>query len=121
MTTNDLRIGPAKQLGPLQVWPLIWEGLIAHNYKVPPNLDDLIFGEIDDEDGPWVDYIGNGQIRQGTHFLSQFPQTYEQGVLAALGQNISRIGAIYLLTKSEIWEKLYLSEELEGVLEPLTT
>lgn len=57
MTTNDLRIGPAKQLGPLQVWPLIWEGLIAHNYKVPPNLDDLIFGEIEDEDGPWVDCI----------------------------------------------------------------
>lgn len=57
MTTNDLRIGPAKQLGPLQVWPLIWEGLIAHNYKVPPNLDDLIFGEIEDEDGPSVDCI----------------------------------------------------------------
>jgi hypothetical protein len=57
MTTNDLRIGPAKQLGPLQVWPLIWEGLIAHNYKVPPNLNDLIFGEIEGEDGPWVDCI----------------------------------------------------------------
>lgn len=57
MTTNELRIGPAKQLGPLQVWPLIWEGLIAHNYKVPPNLDDLIFGEIEDEDGPMVDCI----------------------------------------------------------------
>lgn len=57
MTTNDLRVGPAKQLGPLQVWPLIWEGLIAHNYKVPPNLDDLKFGEIEDEDGPWVDCI----------------------------------------------------------------
>ena len=57
MTTNELRIGPAKQLGPLQVWPLIWEGLIAHNYKVPPNLDDLIFGEIEDEDGPLVDCI----------------------------------------------------------------
>ena len=57
MTTNELRIGPAKQLGPLQVWPLIWEGLVAHNYKVPPNLDDLIFGEIEDEDGPMVDCI----------------------------------------------------------------
>ena len=57
MTTNELRIGPAKQLGPLQVWPLIWEGLIAHNYKVPPNLDGLIFGEIEDEDGPMVDCI----------------------------------------------------------------
>jgi hypothetical protein len=57
MTTNELRIGPAKQLGPLQVWPLIWEGLIAHNYKSPPNLDSLIFGEIEDEDGPIVDCI----------------------------------------------------------------
>ncbi len=57
MTTKELRIGPAKQLGPLQVWPLIWEGLIAHNYKVPPNLDGLIFGEIEDEDGPMVDCI----------------------------------------------------------------
>ena len=57
MTTNELRIGPAKQLGPLQVWPLSWEGLVAHNYKVPPNLDDLIFGEIEDEDGPMVDCI----------------------------------------------------------------
>ena len=57
MTTNELRIGPAKQLGPLQVWPLIWESLIAHNYKVPPNLDDLVFGEIEDEDGPMVDCI----------------------------------------------------------------
>jgi hypothetical protein len=57
MTTNELRIGPAKQLGPLQVWPLIWEGLIAHNYKVPPNIDDLICGEIEDEDVPMVDCI----------------------------------------------------------------
>jgi hypothetical protein len=57
MTTNELRIGPAKQLGPLQVWPLIWEGLIAHNFKVPPNLEDLNFGEIEDEDGPMVDCI----------------------------------------------------------------
>ncbi len=64
MTTNDLRIGPAKQLGPLQVWPLIWEGLIPHNYKVPPNLDDLKFGEIEDEDGPWVDCI---QVENPTH------------------------------------------------------
>lgn len=68
-----------------------------------------------------LDCIGNGQIRQGTHFLSQFPQTYEQGVLAALGENISRVGAIYLLTKSESWEMLYLSEELVGVLEPPTS
>ncbi len=57
MTTANLRIGPAKQLGPLQVWPLIWEGLIAHHYKVPPNLDGLVFGEIEDGDGPWVDCI----------------------------------------------------------------
>lgn len=57
MTTQKLRIGPSQQVGPLQVWPLIWEGLIAHNYKVPPIIEDIVFGEIEDEDGPTVDRI----------------------------------------------------------------
>lgn len=63
MTTQKLRIGPSQQVGPLQVWPLIWEGLIAHNYKVPPIIEDLVFGEIEDEDGPTVDWI---QVRNLT-------------------------------------------------------
>jgi hypothetical protein len=57
MTTNNLRIGPSQQLGPLQVWPLIWEGMTVHDFRVPPLLDNLKFGEIDDGDGPIVDLI----------------------------------------------------------------
>lgn len=57
MFKDQLQIGPSQQIGPLQVWPLIWEDLIAHNYKVPPVLDSLLFSEIEDEDGPTVDWI----------------------------------------------------------------
>jgi hypothetical protein len=57
MTTNNLRIGPSQQLGPLQVWPLIWDGMTVHDFRVPPLLDNLKFGEIDDGDGPIVDLI----------------------------------------------------------------
>lgn len=57
MTTNNLRVAPAQQIGPLQVWPLLWESLTAHQYKVSSPLDHLEFAEFEEEDGPVVDWI----------------------------------------------------------------
>jgi len=57
MTTNNLRIAPAQQIGPLQVWPLLWESLTSHQYKVSSSLDLLEFEEFEEEDGPVVDWI----------------------------------------------------------------
>ena len=57
MTTNDLRVAPAQQIGPLQVWPLLWESLTSHQYKVSSPLDHLEFAEFEEEDGPVVDWI----------------------------------------------------------------
>jgi hypothetical protein len=57
MTTNNLRVAPAQQIGPLQVWPLLWESLTSHQYKVSSPLDLLEFEEFEEEDGPVVDWI----------------------------------------------------------------
>ena len=57
MTTNNLRIAPAQQIGPLQVWPLLWESLTSHQYKVSSSLDLLEFEEFEEEDGPVVNWI----------------------------------------------------------------
>lgn len=57
MTTNDLRVAPAQQIGPLQVWPLLWESLTSHQYKVCSPLDQLEFEEFEEEDGPVVNWI----------------------------------------------------------------
>jgi hypothetical protein len=57
MTTNNLRIAPAQQIGPLQVWPLLWENLTSHQYKVSSSLDLLEFEEFEEEDGPVVNWI----------------------------------------------------------------
>ena len=56
-TKNDMLIGESQQIGPLQVWPLKWEGLVPQSYQVPPFLEKLKFDEIEDEDGPTVDWI----------------------------------------------------------------
>lgn len=57
MTTNNLRIAPPQQIGPLQVWPLLWESLTAHQYKFSSPLDLIEFAEFEEEDGPVVDWI----------------------------------------------------------------
>ena len=57
MTTNNLRVAPAQQIGPLQVWPLLWENLTSHQYKVSSPLDHLEYAEFEEEDGPVVDWI----------------------------------------------------------------
>lgn len=57
MTTNNLRVAPAQQIGPLQVWPLLWESLTSHQYKVSSPLDHLEFAEFEEEDGPVVDWV----------------------------------------------------------------
>lgn len=57
MTTNNLRIAPSQQIGPLQVWPLLWDSLTAHQYKVFSPLDHLEFAEYEEEDGPVVDWV----------------------------------------------------------------
>jgi hypothetical protein len=56
MTTNTLRVAPPQQIGPLQIWPLLWEDLTAHQYKVSSPLSQLEFAEYD-EDEPVVDWI----------------------------------------------------------------
>jgi hypothetical protein len=95
----------------------LWEQIRNENFK-PLNKKAGTDGQASKAQTEGIPYIllldctGNGQIQQGTHFLSQFPQTYSQGILAALGENISRVAAIYLFTKSEMWDLLYISDQL---------
>lgn len=55
MTTITVYKGKSVQVGPLDVWPLRWEGLSSIVYEVPPKIDQLIFREF--SDGPQVDCI----------------------------------------------------------------
>lgn len=55
--TYDIKIGKPQQVGPLEVWPLAWEGLSGASYKTPPIEAGLKFEEFDDEDGPRVSCI----------------------------------------------------------------
>lgn len=95
----------------------LWEQIKDENFQ-PLNKKAGISGQASKalaEGIPYIlllDSIGNGEIRQGTHFLAQFSETYSHGVLAALGENISRVGAIFLLMKTDEWESLYISDEL---------
>jgi sulfur transfer complex TusBCD TusB component (DsrH family) len=57
MTTNNLRVAPAQQIGPLQVWPLLWENLATHQYNISADLRQLEFAEIEEEEGPVIDWI----------------------------------------------------------------
>jgi hypothetical protein len=57
MTTNNLRVAPAQQIGPLQAWPLLWESLTSHQYKVSSPLEHLEFEEFEEEDGPVVNWV----------------------------------------------------------------
>lgn len=55
MTTITVYRGKSAQIGPLDVWPLRWEGLSSVSYEVPPMIDQLIFREFGE--GPQVDCI----------------------------------------------------------------
>lgn len=55
--TKDIKIGTPQQLGPLEVWPLMWNGLSNAQYKTPPFTNELEFSEYDDGDGPRVHHI----------------------------------------------------------------
>jgi len=55
--TQDIKIGKPQQIGPLEVWPLMWEGLSKASYNTPPFGNSLKFEEYDDGDGPRVSCI----------------------------------------------------------------
>jgi sulfur transfer complex TusBCD TusB component (DsrH family) len=55
---NDLKIASPQQIGPLQVWPLMWERLVSHQRNLPVGITDLIFDEYEEEDvGPVINWI----------------------------------------------------------------
>jgi hypothetical protein len=55
---NDLKFAAPQQIGPLQVWPLMWERLVSHQRNLPAGIDDLIFEEYEEEDvGPVINWI----------------------------------------------------------------
>jgi sulfur transfer complex TusBCD TusB component (DsrH family) len=55
---NDLKIASPQQVGPLQVWPLMWDRLVSHQRDLPVGIDDLIFEEYEEEDvGPVINWV----------------------------------------------------------------
>ena len=55
---NDIKIATPQQIGPIQVWPLMWERLVSHQRSLPSGLDDLYFEEYEEEDvGPVINWI----------------------------------------------------------------
>jgi hypothetical protein len=55
---NDIKIALPQQIGPLQVWPLMWERLVSHQRNLPVGITDLIFDEYEEEDvGPVINWI----------------------------------------------------------------
>jgi hypothetical protein len=55
---NDIKIAAPQQIGPIQVWPLMWERLVSHQRNLPTGIDDLIFDEYEEEDvGPVINWI----------------------------------------------------------------
>jgi hypothetical protein len=55
---NDIKIAAPQQIGPIQVWPLMWERLVSHQRNLPTVIDDLIFDEYEEEDvGPVINWI----------------------------------------------------------------
>jgi hypothetical protein len=57
MTSLNIFTQKSQQIGPLDVWPLKWDGLSRINYEVPPAITKLKFSELDDGDGPSVEWI----------------------------------------------------------------
>ncbi len=62
------------------------------------------------------DGIGGPHIRQGTHFLGRFAFTYQEGILAAIGENLPRVNAIFLLDRNEQWSCLHATEAMIDLL-----
>jgi hypothetical protein len=57
MTSIELFINHTQQVGPLQIWPMRWTGLSSLEYHVPPKIDQLIFREYDEGEGPEIGRI----------------------------------------------------------------
>lgn len=57
MTSIKLFLNETQQIGPIQVWPLKVTGVSESPFQVPPFLDQLVFNEHDDGDGPRVNTI----------------------------------------------------------------
>lgn len=55
---NDIKIAAPQQIGPIQVWPLMWERLVSHQRNLPTGIYDLVFGEYEEEDvGPVMNWV----------------------------------------------------------------
>jgi len=55
---NDLKIATPQQIGPIQVWPLMWERLVSHQRNLPVGINALTFEEYEEEDvGPVINWI----------------------------------------------------------------
>lgn len=55
---TDIKIAAPQQIGPIQVWPLMWERLVSHQRNLPAGIDNLIFDEYEEEDvGPVINWI----------------------------------------------------------------
>lgn len=59
--TKDILIGPARQVGPLHITPLMWQDMSSKTYEAPPMNDLIKVSELDDDEGPRVEdiYIEN--------------------------------------------------------------
>jgi hypothetical protein len=55
--TKDILIGPASQIGPLHITPLMWQGMSSKTYEAPPMNDFIKVSELDDDEGPRVEHI----------------------------------------------------------------
>jgi hypothetical protein len=87
MTTNYLRVAPAQKIGLFQFWPLLWESLTSHQYKVSSPLDRLEFGEFEEEDV---------QLLIGFKFITRLqasPDNYSHSITGFTGWAFSYHGA----------------------------
>lgn len=57
MTTKRLRVAPSQKIGPLQIWPLLWEDLTPHDYEINSPLHRLEFAEFEEDEGSDVNWI----------------------------------------------------------------
>ena len=53
-----------------------------------------------------LDGVGTPEVVQGTHWLSAFPFTFQQGILEALGEREVLVDAIFMLGKNGEWSIL---------------
>jgi len=67
---NDIKIASPQQIGPLQVWPLMWERLASHQRNLPVGINDLSFEEYEEEDvGPVINWIQVSNPTQSPIFI----------------------------------------------------